>query len=114
LLVFDAVFVASGAQIGSVGDTTGVAKVGGYYLDDLAGSSTEFTENACFHHLATDVEIIRVRQPTRRIISVGSHQANFKNTLNQPPRTAASSSRNESGPGSFSGAGDQIETTKGS
>jgi len=31
LLVFDTVFVASGAQIGSVGDTTGVAKVGGYY-----------------------------------------------------------------------------------
>ena len=48
LLVSDAVFVPSGAILGSVRDTTGAAKVGGYYEHDLTGSSIEFMDFACF------------------------------------------------------------------
>ena len=49
MLIFGSVFVPSGAIVGSVQDTTGAAKVGGYYVDDLTGSSIEFMDFACFY-----------------------------------------------------------------
>jgi hypothetical protein len=60
LLVFDAVSVISGAKIGSVRDTTGAAKVGGYYVEDLIGSSTEFKETGCFCCPSINVEMMRM------------------------------------------------------
>jgi hypothetical protein len=59
LLVFDAVSVISGAKLGSVRDTTDAAKVGGYYVEDLIGSSTEFKETGCFYRPNINVEIMR-------------------------------------------------------
>jgi hypothetical protein len=48
LRICDTVSVSSGALYGSVRDTTGAAKVGGYYVEDLIGSSTEFIDFVCF------------------------------------------------------------------
>ena len=54
---------------GSVRNTTGAAKVGGYYVEDLIGSSTEFTDFGCFCTLEPIGLIVLKKAHSRNYIS---------------------------------------------